>query len=325
MTCNRRTVLQAMLGTAVLPVPLLSRAQVFPSRNIRMIVSFTAASATDIIGRSFGEVMAKSLGQPIVVENRPGAGGTIAGSQVAKADPDGHTLLIHSSAHAVNPAIYAKLPYDTLKDFVNVAGLGAVPNVLIAPPGRYKDLRDFIAQVKAKPANSLNYGSAGVGSATHLSAEKFMMVAGIDLEHVPFKGTPEVVTEIAAGRLEYYMCPINAGLSLIKEGRVQALAVTSPRRSPALPDVPASNEIAPNSEYSLWVGMFAPARTPADVVNRLNAEVAKAAATPELRERLSRMGADAMPGSPAEFDRFVRAEIESAAAIAKRARIPQQQ
>lgn len=325
MSFDRRDTLKAILAAGATPLALPSFAQSFPTRNIRMIVSFTAASATDIIGRSFGEVMAKSLGQPVVVENRPGAGGTIAASQVAKSDPDGHTLLIHSSAHAVNPAIYAKLPYDTLKDFVNVAGLGAVPNVLITPPGRYKDLRDFLAQVRAKPANTLNYGSAGVGSGTHLSSEKFMMAAGIDLEHVPFKGTPEVVTEVAAGRLEYYMCPINAGLSLIKEGRVQALGVTSPRRSPALPDVPATNEVVPNSDYSLWVGMFAPARTPADVVSRLNAEVAKAAATPELRERLSRMGADAMPGSPAEFDRFVRAEIESASAIVKRAKIPLQQ
>ncbi|MBL8384371.1 MAG: tripartite tricarboxylate transporter substrate binding protein [Burkholderiales bacterium] len=299
--------------------------QAFPAKPIKFVIPFTAGSATDIIGRSFGEVMSRSLGQPIVVENRTGAGGTIAAGAVAKSDADGYTLLVHSSAHSVNPAIYAKLPYDTLKDFINVAGLGAVPNVLIAPPGRYKDLRDFIAQVKAKPANSLNYGSAGIGSATHLSAEKFMMMAALDLQHVPFKGTPEVVTEVAAGRLEFYMAPINAALGLIKEGRVAALGVTSAKRAPVLPDVPATSEIVPGSDYSLWVGMFAPTGTPAAVVTRLNGEVARAAGTPELRERLAKMGADPIPGSAADFDRFVRAEIESAAQVAKRARIPVQQ
>ena len=316
----------AIAGVMLAVIAAATSAQpVYPSRTIRMVVAFGAGSATDIIGRAFADAMSKSMDRSIVVENRPGAGGTIAASAVAKSDPDGHTLLVHSSTHAINPAIYAKLPYDTLRDFTNVAGLGATPNVLIVPPGRYRDLRDFVAQIKSRPPNSLNYGSAGVGSGAHLNAEKFMMMAGIDLQHVPYNGTPEVVGEIAAGKLEFYMAPLNAAVGLIRDGRVQALGVSGAARSGLLPDVPPTIDVVPNSEYSLWIGLFVPSRTPANIVARLHAEAAKAAATPELRERLATMGAEAMPGTQSDFDRFVRSEMESTALIAKRARMQIQQ
>ena len=235
--------------------------QAYPTKPIRFVIPFTAGSSTDIMGRTIAERMAQSIGQPIVIENRPGAGGTIAAAAVARAEPDGYTVLVHSGSHAVNPAIYTNLQYDTLRDFTNVAGLGAVPNIIIAPPGRYKTLKDLVAAARAKP-NQLNFASAGIGSATHLNAEKFMLVADIDMQHVPFKGTPEAVTEIVGGRLEYYCAPINAALGLIKEGRVAALATSGARRSPLLPEVPTSIEAGfPDSDFSLWVGAFVLAKT----------------------------------------------------------------
>ena len=322
---NKRQWLKTSMTLAAALSSPLAWSQAYPNKPLRFVVPFTAGSSSDIIGRAFADAMGRSMGQSIIVENRGGAGGTIGAAQVARSDPDGYTLLVNSSAHTVNPAIYPSLPFDTLKDFANIAGLAAVPNVLIAPPGKYKNLADFIAQVKAKPANSLNYASAGIGSATHLNAEKFMMMAGIDLMHIPFKGTPEAVTEVAAGRLEFYMAPINAALGLIKDGKIAALGISTAKRSPLLPDVPTTSEAgAPNSDYALWVGMYAPAKTPADVVARLHAEVMKAANSPELKDRLTKMGADAMPGTLAEFDAFVRKDIEVSGQIAKRAKMQAQ-
>ena len=319
---NKRHLLTAALGLLAASLAPAALAQAWPAKPIKIIVPFTAGSSSDIIGRAFADAMGRSLGQPIIVENRGGAGGTIGAAQVAKSDPDGYTLLVNSSAHSVNPAIYSNLPFDTLKDFASVAGLGAVPNVLITPPGKYKNLQDFIAQVKAKPANSLNYASAGIGSATHLNAEKFMMMAGLDLQHIPFKGTPEAITEVAAGRLEFYMAPINAAMGLVKDGKITALGVSTAKRSPLLPDVPTTSEAgAPNSDYALWVGMFAPAKTPVEIVTRLNAEAMKAANSPELKDRLTKMGADPMPGTAAEFEAFVRKDIEVSGQVARRAKM----
>ena len=318
----RRHVLAAGFGLAVAALAPVVWAQAWPAKPLKFIVPFTAGSSSDIIGRAFADAMGRSMGQPIIIENRSGAGGTIGAAQVAKADPDGYTLLVNSSAHSVNPAIYQNLPFDTIRDFASVAGLGAVPNVLIAPPGKYKNLQDFIAQIKAKPANSLNYASAGIGSATHLNAEKFMMMAGLDLQHIPFKGTPEAITEVAAGRLEFYMAPINAAMGLVKDGKIAALGVSTAKRSPLLPEVPTTSEAgAPNSDYALWVGMFAPAQTPPEIIARLNLEAMKAANSPELKDRLTKMGADAMPGNPSEFDVFVRKEIEVSGQVARRAKM----
>lgn len=313
--------LAAALGLAAFHA---SAQTAFPVKPIRFVIPFTAGSSTDIMGRTVAERVAVSIGQPVVVENRPGAGGTIAAAAVAKSDPDGHTVLVHSGSHAVNPAIYTNLPYDTVKDFVNVAGLGAVPNIIIAPVGRYKTLKDLVAAAKSRPGQ-LNYASAGVGSATHLNAEKFMLVADIDMQHVPFKGTPEAVTEIVGGRLEFYCAPINAALGLIKDGKVAALATSGAKRSPLLPDVPTSIEAGfPDSDFALWVGAFVPARTPQAVVQRLHAEILKAVASPEVRDRYLKTGTDAMTMPQAEFDAFVRKEIEVSARIAKRAKMQAQ-
>jgi len=323
---NRQQFLKTILTSAVVLACSAAGAQApaYPSKPIRFVVPFTAGSSTDIMARTIAERMAISMGQPIVIENRPGAGGTIAATAVAKSEPDGYTVLVHSGSHAVNPAIYTNLQYDTVKDFTNVAGLGSVPNIIIAPQGRYKTLKDLVAAAKAKP-NQLNFASAGIGSATHLNAEKFMLVADIDMQHVPFKGTPEAVTEIVGGRLEYYCAPINAALGLIKDGKVTPLATSGAKRSPLLPDVPTSIEAGfPDSDFSLWVGAFVPSKTPSAVVQRLHAEILKAAATPEVKDRYLKSGTEAMTFSQAEFDAFVKKEIEVSARIAKRAKMQAQ-
>ena len=209
--------------------------QAWPAKPIHLVVAFTAGSATDIIARAVGDTLSKSLGQPVVIDNRPGAGGTIAAASVAKADPDGYTFLIHSAGHAVNPAIYPNLPYDTAKDFSGVSPLANLPNVLVVPPGRYKNVQEIVSAARANPGK-LNFGSAGNGSATHMNAEKFRASAGFDALHIPFKGTPEALSETMSGRLDFFFAPIVSALQLIREGKLTALAVGTPKRVALLPE-----------------------------------------------------------------------------------------
>lgn len=297
----------------------------WPSKPIRMVVPFTAGSVTDIVGRTIAESMSKSLGQPVIIENRPGAGGTIGAAQVAKSEPDGHTILVHSSGHALNPALYPSLPYDTVKDLTGVTPLAAVPNVLVVSPSRgWKSVADVIAAAKAKPGQ-LNYASAGTGSATHMNAEKFKLRAGIDAQHVPFKGTPEALTDVIGGRNDWFFAPMASALPLIKDGRLQALAVSSAQRSPALPDAPTTVEAGvPGSDYTLWVGMIVPAATPAPVVKRLHEEALKALNAPEVKARMASLGADVVTMEPAAFNAYIKAEMETAAQIARTANLKAQ-
>jgi tripartite-type tricarboxylate transporter receptor subunit TctC len=313
---------RTLAALVALVASLAAQAQSFPTKPIKFIVPFTAGSGTDIIARTVGDVMSKNLGQPVIIENKPGAGGTIAAAQVAKGDVDGYTILIHSSGHAVNPAIYPNLPYDTVKDFSGITTLASLPNVLVVAPARgWKTQKDLVAAAKAKPGG-LNYGSAGTGSATHINAEKFRMQAGIDAVHVPYKGTPEAMTDIIGGRLDWFFAPLASALPLIKDGKMQALAVSTPQRSAALPDVPTTVEAGvPGSDYVFWVGMFVPSRTPPDVVARLNAEAVKALNSPEVKERMSKLGADPYPMSPAEFDNFVKTEVVAVGKVAKAANL----
>ena len=264
--------------------------------------------------------MARSLGQPIVIENKPGAGGTIAAAQVAKAEADGHTLLIHSSGHALNPAIYPSLPYDTTKDLTGVTPLASLPNVMVVSPAKgWKTVGDVVAAAKANPGK-FNYASAGLGSATHLNAEKFKLQAGIDAVHVPFKGTPEALSDIIGGRSDWFFAPLSSALPLIRDGKLQALAVSTPQRAPALPQVPTTLEAGvAGSDYVFWVGMIAPAATPAAIVRQLNEEAHKALASPEVKDRLQKLGADPLPMSPDAFNAFIRTEMNAAAVIAKAA------
>ncbi|MBC8022037.1 MAG: tripartite tricarboxylate transporter substrate binding protein, partial [Burkholderiales bacterium] len=292
----KRIVLAAL---AVAAASAVHAQTAFPDKPIRFIVPFTAGSGTDIVARTVADPMSKSLGQPIVIENRPGAGGTLGAAQVAKSAPDGYTLLVHSAGHVANAAIFSSLPYDTVKDFAGISPLASLPNVLIVAPSKgWKFVQDLVDKGRANPG-SLNYGSAGMGSATHMNAEIFRLSAKFDAVHVPFKGTPEAMTETATGRLDFFFAPLSSALPLIKDGRLQALAVGTPQRSPVLPNVPTTVEAGfEKSEYVFWVALLAPAGTPKAVVDRLNAEVLKALASAEVKEKLAVLGAEPMPMSP---------------------------
>jgi tripartite-type tricarboxylate transporter receptor subunit TctC len=300
--------------------PLALAQGAWPDKPIRIIVPFTAGSGTDIVARTLAEPMSRELKQPIVIENRPGAGGTIGAAQVAKSPPDGYTLLVHSAGHVANAAIYPNLPYDTIRDFAGITPLASLPNVLIVSPAKgYRSVQDVVARAKANPG-ALNYGSAGNGSATHMNAEIFRQSAQFDAQHIPFKGTPEAMTETATGRLDFFFAPLSSAIPLIKDGRLQALAIGTAQRSPLLPEVPTTTEAGyPKSEYVFWVALLAPAGTPRAIVERLNAEALKALASAEVKEKLAVLGAEPMPMSPAAFDAFIRGEAARMADVVKAA------
>jgi tripartite-type tricarboxylate transporter receptor subunit TctC len=295
-------------------------AESYPARPLRAIVPFTAGSTTDIIARSVAERLNASLGQNIIIDNRAGAGGTIGAGLAAQAPPDGYTLLIHSSSHTVNPAMYAKLAYDTVRDFSGVIPLASIPNVLVISPAKnIRSVKDLIAAAKAK-SGSINFASAGQGSATHLNAEKFRMRAGINATHIPFKGSPEALVDVMTGRVDYYFCPVAPAIPFIKEGRLVALAVGSAKRSSILPDIPTTIEAGvPGSDYNFWIGLLVPAKTARPVVARLHSDTAKALASPEVKKRYAELGADPWLLSPEQFDATIRDEIAANKAIVEAA------
>ena len=312
---------QALALTAATLMPGLSFAQAgYPSRPIRVIVPFAPGSTTDLIARAIADKMAASLGQQLVVENRAGASGTIGQAQVASAAPDGYTIMVHSSSHTVSPSTFAKLPFDTLTAFAGVTPISATPNVLVVSPAKgIRSVQELVAAARARPAG-LNFASAGQGSATHLNAEKFKLAAGINATNIPFKGSAEAVSEVIAGRVDFYFSPIAPVIGQIRAGSLLALAVGSSRRASALPDVPTTAEAGvPGSEFNFWIGMMAPARTPRDIVNRLQAEVVKALALPEVKERFQQLGADPWTMTPEQFDAYIRAEVASNGPLVKAA------
>jgi tripartite-type tricarboxylate transporter receptor subunit TctC len=318
---HRRHVLALALGgTALLAAAGAAAQSGYPSKPIRVVVPFAAGSTTDIIARAISDKMAASLGQQLVVENKAGASGTIGQSQVAAAAPDGYTIMVHSSSHTVSPSTFAKLPFDTLTAFAGVTPISATPNVLVISPAKgIKSVQDLVAAARARPGG-LNFASAGQGSATHLNAEKFKLAAGISATNIPFKGSAEAVTEVVAGRVDYYFSPIAPVIGQIRAGALVPLAVGSSRRASALPDVPTTAEAGvPGSEFNFWIGMMVPAKTPREIVNRLNAEVVKALALPEVRERFQQLGADPWTMTPEQFDAYIRAEIASNAPLVKAA------
>jgi len=306
-----------VLATGVLWSTLVF-GQDYPNKPVKVIVPFTAGSATDILARTVGQKLSEMWSQTVVVENRAGAGGTIGAGMVAKSPPDGYTLLVHSAAQAVNPFIYPNLPYDTLKDFVQIAPLAGQPNVLVvAPSTGYKTVADLVADAKKKPGG-LNFGSAGTGSGTHINAEKFKLAAGIDVLHIPYKGTPEALTDTMTGRVAYFFSPISAALPHVRDGKLVALGVSTAKRASTLPNVPTIAESGlPGFDYVLWVAAFAPAGTPADVVEKINRDINRVLREPDVRERMAALGAEAMPMSVAEFDKFMRSEMDDAAKVVK--------
>lgn len=287
---------------------------------MRVVVPFTAASATDITARMVADRLTAQFGQTLVVENRPGAGGTIGVGVVAKAEPDGYTILVHSSSYTVTPSTYPNAPYDTVRDLTGITPLANLPNVLVIAPSRnIRSVKELVAAAKAKPG-TLTYASAGAGSATQLNAERFRLGAGFSATHVPFKGTPEALTEILTGRVDYYFCPVISVLQFIKEGKLLALAAGSTKRSSALPDVLTTLEAGiPNSDYNFWVGMMVPAKTSRAIVNKLYDNTLQALQLPELKERMAKIGAESMIMKPAEFDAYIKAEIKTNAVLVKAA------
>lgn len=293
-------------------------AENWPSKPLRVIVPYGAGSTTDIIPRVVFEQLAPQVGQSIVVENRAGAGGTIGSSLVAKATPDGYTILCNSSAHTISPSLYANLNYHPARDFAAVVPLGLSPAVLVVTPSRgYRTAKELVAAAKARPGG-LNFSSVGNGSGTHLSAEKFRFSAGLEAIHIPFKGGAEAMIEVIAGRADFFFGPVGLVLPNVKEGKLTALAVNSAKRSSVLPDVPTTSEAGyPNAEYPLWFGLFMPAKTPREMVEKLNRETLKALQTPRLRDKMVALGVEPMVMTPEEFDAHVRRGIEADAALVK--------
>ena len=309
-----------MLGASSSAMAQPTAPETWPTKPLRIVVPFTAASATDITARLVAERLARQFGQNLVVENRPGAGGTIGIAVVARAEPDGYTILVHSSSYTVTPTTYPNAPYDTLRDLSGITPLANLPNVLVISPAKgIRSVKELVATAKAKPG-TLNYASAGAGSATQLNAERFRLGAGFTATHVPFKGTPEALTEVLSGRVDIYFCPVIAVLPFIKEGKLLALAAGSTKRSSALPDVPTTLEAGiPNSDYNFWVGMFVPNKTPRAIKDKLYENTLRALTTPDTKERMDKLGAEPMVMTRAEFDAYIRNEIAINAALVKAA------
>ncbi|MGH6890989.1 MAG: tripartite tricarboxylate transporter substrate binding protein, partial [Dongiaceae bacterium] len=300
-------------------------AQGYPNKPVRMIVGFSPGSATDILARMVSQKLTEAWSQHVLVDNRTGAGGAVGTGIVAKAPATGHTLLFHSSAYATNAALYLNLPYDPQNGFVAISSVVSQPYVIVtgASAGA-RTVAELIRAAKARPGQ-INYGSAGLGSGTHFAAEKFRLAAGIDVVHVPYRGGPEATTDTIAGRVTFWFPPVGIAAPFIRDGRLLALGVTSAKRSSLLPEVPAIAEAGvAGLDYANWWGMWAPAGTPAELVGKLAKDVARALATPDLRDQFTQFGSEPMPMMPAEFARFVRSEIDDSVRIVKAAGIKPQ-
>lgn len=297
----------------------------YPNKPVRVIIAFPPGSATDIVGRVISQKVSELWGHQVIPDNRGGAGGSIASAIAAQATPDGYTLLINSNAHVVNPSMYKKLPFDTLKDFVDIMPLSGQPNVLaVNPSSRVKSLSEFIKDAKARPGR-LNFAFAGVGSGTHLNTEKLKMAAGIDFTPVPYKGSGEVITDLIAGRIDAYFTPISAGLSFFQAGKLRPIAVSTAKRNPLMPDVPTVAESGvPGFEFVLWFGLWGPSGIPEPVVAKIRKDFSRAIADPVVSKRLAALGNHPINVSPADFAKFVRKEIAETALIIKTAGIQPQ-
>jgi tripartite-type tricarboxylate transporter receptor subunit TctC len=302
-----------------------AHAQDYPTRTVRLIVPLTTGAGADIAARIIAQRLSDQWKQPVIVENRPGAGGQIGTSAVVKAEPDGHTLLVQSSSHSANPAIYKSLPYDPLKDLIDVAMLGKTPYVMVsAGNGPYKSLKALFDAARAKPGE-LAFASAGLGTSTHLAAEHLIGLAGVKMIHVPFKGSPEALQDVLGGRSAFYMAPVNVAVGLVRDGKLTPLGVSTTTRSEVLPEVPTLAEQGlAGYEVTLWFGMWAPAGTPGAVVEKLNTTVNAMVQEPQMREQFSKLGIQPAPMKSFEFARFVRSEIEVYKRIVQQARIEPQ-
>jgi tripartite-type tricarboxylate transporter receptor subunit TctC len=307
---------------AVVVLAATVHAEDWPSRPLRATIPFGAGSATDVVPRLVLDRLAAELGEPIVVENRPGAGGTLGTAMVAKAAPDGYTILAHSSALAIAPAIYPDLPFDAARDLASVLMIGTSANVMIVPAARpWPTVQAFIAEAKARPG-SMSFGSVGVGSAVHISAEKFRLAAGFEATHVPYRGGAEVIADILGGRLDFYFCPLATALPLIRAGQVRALLVSSDKRVADLPDVPTPAEVGlQDADSAIWFGVLMPSKTPRDIIEKFHAAGIKLLSDPALQDGLKRLGVEALPMTPGQMDELIVRETAANMAVIKAAGI----
>ncbi|HEX2825133.1 MAG TPA: tripartite tricarboxylate transporter substrate binding protein [Burkholderiales bacterium] len=297
-------------------------AATYPQRPVRFVIGFTPGGQPDLTARLLAVKLTESLGQQVVIENRPGAGGTIGTKIVAEATPDGHTLLSVSSSYVITPSIYAKLPYDPKRDLAGITTTASAPYVLVVSNALgVKTVQDLVAAAKAKPGQ-LNFASAGVGSGLHLAAEVFVAAAQIQAAHIPYKGVGEALTDTIAGRTQFVVTPPPTLGTVVKDGKLRALAVTGKQRSATYPDVPTMSESGfPGYEWYAWAGMLAPSRTPRAIVEKLNRHIHAALAMADIRQRYAAMGSEPAPRSPEEFDRMIASEMARIAAIARKAGI----
>jgi tripartite-type tricarboxylate transporter receptor subunit TctC len=315
----------AIATGAALVTDDLALGQSWPTKPVRVIVPFSPGSATDLVPRTVFDQVAAQVGQTIIIDNRPGGGTTVGSSSVAKAEPDGHTLLAHSNGLVTTPAIQASVPYDPVADFAAITPLSVVPMVLvISPEKKVTTLKQLVDLAKARPG-TLNYAAAGIGTPPHLTMERFRIAAGFTGQLVPFRGAPEAVTEVLAGRVDVYFAPAPPVIEFIREGKLLALAVSSVKRAAALPDVPTTLEAGfPDSDFDFWVGMFAPKQTPRAIVQRIHAEIAKAIENPSIVAKLANLGTEPMTMNPENFDARVAREARIAVELARAAKIPLQ-
>jgi len=315
----------AVLATGVALPAAAQDAAGFPGKPVRIVIGFTPGGVPDITARTIAAKLTENWKQQVIVDNRPGAGGTIAAQIVAGANPDGHTLLSVSNAHSVAPAIYAKLPYDTLRDFAGITMTASGPALLLVSPSiGARTAKDLIAIARAKPGQ-LNFSSAGVGSGSHFGGELFKSTAGIDVVHIPFKGIPEAITETMAGRVHFFLSPLASAIGLVKDGKVPAVGVTSLKRIPQLPDLPTVAESGlPGFKWDYWYGMLAPARIPRPLLARLNQEITGILNQPDVRGRWIALGANPAPTTAQAFDKFIAEDIATLTAIARKSKITAQ-
>ena len=314
---NTTRVIQFSVALAILALSGTVSAQTFPSKPIRLLVGASSGGTTDTLARSIAAEMTRSLGQPVIVENRAGAGGNIAAEAVAKSPADGYTLLVSFTSHAINASLYAKLPFDPLDDFTPVSMIATVPSLLVGNPSvPAADLKSLLALAKTKPGK-LNFAIGGIGSSLHMAGDLLKMQTGVFIVNIPYRGTAPALTDVLAGQVELMFISTVTGMQQVKAGKLRAYGVTSAKRLPAFPDIPAISEVVPGFESNAWFGVFGPAKLPAEVTRVLNNAVVKAVNSPELKKRLELEGAVPVGNSPAEFTAFVREDIKRWAPVVK--------
>jgi tripartite-type tricarboxylate transporter receptor subunit TctC len=311
MKLPRRKFLHLAAGAAALPAwPRIAAALDYPSRPVHLVSSFPAGGPNDIVARLLGQWLSERLGRPFVIENRPGAGGTVGTQVVVRASPDGYTLLLASTSHAINATIYDNLSFNFIRDIAPVASITRMPLVMeVNPSFPAKTVPEFIAYAKANPGK-INMASAGIGTSPHVAGELFKMMTGVSMAHVPYRGTAPVITDLLGGQVQVYFDPITGSVAYIRTGKLRALAVTTATRSDALPDIPTVGEFVPGYEATQWFGIGAPNKTPAEIIDKLNKEINAGLADPTLKARLADLGGTPLSGSPADFGKLIAHEIE---------------